>query len=202
MTPLPGMPGPEAVRPPERLERRIRRDIMLVAAAAVLMTAVPFVILSVASGVRLEQRKAGFVAAQIERNLRQRVEAYVADIAGLAAAPILGTGLTDSAGRQTYLGPFLQQRAAATASRLRLFDYRGRLLLDTAAEVPVPPPVLALPQDTASLVREDAFSVTAPISLLCQPAADRRAGGADAAADAHRRCGAGDDRGLPPDRAA
>lgn len=110
---------------------RLRAGITLVAATAVLLTAVPLMLYSLLTGARIEQQRIDLIGGMIAQNLSSELQSLRADLVAMAASPVVATALTDSAGREAYLRPFLQQRATSLGATMVLLDYRGRELLRT-----------------------------------------------------------------------
>ena len=150
-------------------ETRIRRGILLVVTAVVALTALPVLLLSFWEGYQIEQKRVEVAAEFIARNLRHELTELRRDITGMAAAPIVATALTDSAGREGYLRPFLAQRAEALQVGITLRDYRGRPLLRLrqgdggGGGTPSAPRPITEP---AERFTEDGYEWTAPITMF------------------------------------
>jgi diguanylate cyclase (GGDEF)-like protein len=61
-----------------------------------------------------------------------RLGEEVQETADLSRSSLVGTALTDSAGREAYLRPFLEERTKGDKGVYALFDYRGRPIFSTA----------------------------------------------------------------------
>jgi len=68
--------------------------------------------------------------------LTKNVGLIVRDFEEMAKSTVLGTSLTDTAGREAYLTPFLEQRARTTDMSFSLYDYRGRILIAVGKKLP------------------------------------------------------------------
>ena len=63
----------------------------------------------------------------------------------LSQSPLVGTALTDSAGRDAYLRPYLSNQKNTTKSlSLALLDYRGRIVLGESSQISYTPQIDAL----------------------------------------------------------
>ena len=108
---------------------RLRAGIILVATAAVLLTALPLLVYSLLTGATLERQRSDLIGEVVAQNLLNVVQNLHTDVEALATSPVVATALTDSAGREGYLRPFLQQRADSLRATMVLLDYRDRELL-------------------------------------------------------------------------
>lgn len=150
---------------------RLRTGIILVATAAVLLTAIPLLVYSLLTGATLERQRSDLIGEVVAQNLVNAVQSLHADIEALAASPVVATALTDSAGREGYLRPFLQQRAESLGATMVLLDYRDRELLrikPTAAhgEERAEPPLRSLQSrrdERLSMITDDRLVHREPI---------------------------------------
>ena len=100
---------------------------ILTAAAVLLITGVSFWLIDhqrARANALLQQREVSFHATTVGRNL----EALTTRLAEVANSPILATALVDSAGKETYLTPFLHGLRQMNGVPLRLLftDFEGK----------------------------------------------------------------------------
>ncbi len=60
--------------------------------------------------------------------------AVIDDTAALSRSSLVATALTDSAGREGYLRPFLEERTRGEQGSFALLDYRGRMIFTTTRD--------------------------------------------------------------------
>lgn len=153
---------------------RLRAGIMLVATAAVLLTAIPLLVYSMRTGSTIEAQRIDLIGELVAQNVAHEAQNLRLDVLAMAASPIVATALTDSAGREGYLRPFLQQRATALGAVMTLLDYRGRELLRARpspgeAEAPANQPTgdsVAIAASPVSTVDDTELVHRVPITLF------------------------------------
>jgi PAS domain S-box-containing protein len=122
-------------RPPTRLSRRF-------AIAAAILTAAAMLLISIVSfwlidrqrehaNDLLQQREVTFHAATVGHNL----EALTGRLADVAASPILANALVDSAGKETYLTPFLHglRQMNGVPVQVLFTDFEGKEIADNGS---------------------------------------------------------------------
>jgi PAS domain S-box-containing protein len=118
--------------PPARLSRRF-------AIAAAILTAAAMLLISIVSfwlidrqreraNDLLQQREVSFHASAVGHNL----QALTTRLADVAASPILATALVDSAGKETYLTPFLHglRQMNGIPVQVLFTDFEGKAIAD------------------------------------------------------------------------
>jgi PAS domain S-box-containing protein len=121
--------------PPTRLSRRF-------AIAAAILTAAAMLLISIVSfwlidrqrehaNDLLQQREVTFHAATVGHNL----EALTGRLADVAASPILANALVDSAGKETYLTPFLHglRQMNGVPVQVLFTDFEGKEIADNGS---------------------------------------------------------------------
>jgi hypothetical protein len=104
---------------------------ILTAAAVLLIAGVSFWLIDhqrAQANALLQNREVAFHATTVGHNL----EAAVTRLQEVAASPILATALVDSAGKETYLTPFLHGLRQMNGIPLRLLftDFEGKEIAD------------------------------------------------------------------------
>ncbi|MFK3739834.1 sensor histidine kinase [Massilia sp. TN1-12] len=113
--------------PPSLSQRFALAAAILTAAAVLLITGVSFWLIDsqrAQANALLQQREVAFHATTVGRNL----EALTTRFAEVANSPILATALVDSAGKETYLTPFLHGLRQMNGIPLQLLftDFEGK----------------------------------------------------------------------------
>ncbi len=117
---------------PASLARRFANAAAILTAAAVLLIAgVSFWLIDhqrAQANALLQEREVAFHATTVGHNL----EAVVTRLHEVGASPILATALVDSAGKETYLTPFLHGLRQMNGIPLRLLftDFEGKEIAD------------------------------------------------------------------------
>ena len=117
---------------PASLSRRFAIAAAILTAAAVLLIAgVSFWLIDhqrAQANALLQKREVAFHATTVSRNL----QAVVTRLHEVGASPILATALIDSAGKETYLTPFLHGLRQMNGIPLRLLftDFEGKAIAD------------------------------------------------------------------------
>ncbi|NMF91272.1 PAS domain-containing hybrid sensor histidine kinase/response regulator [Aromatoleum petrolei] len=114
------------------LAARIRQSAFLLAMSVLALTGIGALSLqayNIAGTIRQSQTTtlqvlAGTFGASLAKIIDSEEE--------LSRSPLIWTALTDTAGREAYLRPFLRQHNSGKASQLALLDYRGRFLAGAA----------------------------------------------------------------------
>lgn len=75
--------------------------------------------------------------------MAERANKKISEVAQVANSTLVATALLDTTGREIYLRPYLEERAAITGARFGVYDYRGRPVLqistgDSPAVTPRP----------------------------------------------------------------
>lgn len=142
--------------------------------AALLFVAVPAIIITASLAAWLSSNfateaandlRAGIESVAKER-MSERAHKKIAEVLQVANSTLVGTALLDTSGRETYLRPYLEERATFTGARFGVYDYRGRPVLqisggDSAAITPRPD--LVDIQATRLTLEEDTLLVENPI---------------------------------------
>jgi PAS domain S-box-containing protein len=118
--------------PPARLSRRFAIAAAILTAAAMLLISIFSLWLIDRQRERandlLQQREVSFHATTVGRNL----EALTSRLADVAASPILANALVDSAGKETYLTPFLHgmRQMNGVPVQVLFTDFEGKAIAD------------------------------------------------------------------------
>jgi PAS domain S-box-containing protein len=121
--------------PPARLSRRFAIAAAILTAAAMLLISIVSLWLIDRQRERandlLQQREVAFHATTVGRNL----EALTSRLADVAASPILANALVDSAGKETYLAPFLHgmRQMNGVPVQVLFTDFEGKPIADNGA---------------------------------------------------------------------
>jgi PAS domain S-box-containing protein len=115
---------------PQRLEVRIRRTsfaLTMIAIATLLLVMLALTLEEIPDD---RSRAHQAAASVLGETLAGDVNNQFGNLRALSRSSLVWTSLTDSAGRDVYLRPFLEARASAgDGMPVTLSDYRGRLLL-------------------------------------------------------------------------
>lgn len=65
--------------------------------------------------------------------MSERANKKISEVLQVANSALVGTSLLDTSGRETYLRPYLEERAIFTGARFGVYDYRGRPVLQISA---------------------------------------------------------------------
>jgi PAS domain S-box-containing protein len=121
--------------PPARLSRRFAIAAAILTAAAMLLISIVSLWLIDRQRERandlLQQREVSFHATTVGRNL----DALTGRLADVAASPILANALVDSAGKETYLTPFLHgmRQMNGVPVQVLFTDFEGKAIADNGA---------------------------------------------------------------------
>lgn len=110
------------------MEQGVRRLVLVAMAIAIAATALPVLILAWGYQEAILDHREEAVAQLVEQNINAEVIRLVDETEQVAAAPVVATTLTDTAGRHVYLASVLDQHAMANQSQILLRDYRGRVV--------------------------------------------------------------------------
>jgi len=115
---------------PQRLEVRIRRTSFALTMIAILTLLVVMLALTLEEIPDDRSRAHQAAASVLGETLAGDINNQFGNLRALSRSSLVWTSLTDSAGRDVYLRPFLEARASAgDGMPVTLSDYRGRLLL-------------------------------------------------------------------------
>jgi len=98
--------------------------------------------------------------------MSERANKKISEVLQVANSALVGTSLLDTSGRETYLRPYLEERATFTGARFGVYDYRGRPVLQISAGdvAPVMPrPDLVEIQKIRLSLEDDNLLVESPI---------------------------------------
>lgn len=137
---------------PQRLEVRIRRTsfaLTMIAIATLLLVMLALTLEEIPDD---RSRAHQAAASVLGETLAGDVNNQFGNLRALSRSSLVWTSLTDSAGRDVYLRPFLEARASAgDGMPVTLSDYRGRLLL---GELPASLDATQVAQAIASAMEE------------------------------------------------
>jgi hypothetical protein len=114
---------------PDGLTRRIQRAAFALAMLLVGALGITFLLLQVIQ-IRDSIHDAQTTTLRVlQGELRGQLDAFARELEFLSQSPLIWTAISDSAGRESYLRPFLNSRnVQSPVTHISLLDYRGRLM--------------------------------------------------------------------------
>lgn len=110
------------------IEKTIRLSIVLISSMAIFaMVGLGWKLSSDAKQVNL-QKFVEISTQAVEKRLQQHINLLVFQIKQISNTALITNSLMDTHGRESYLMPFIEQKAALSGMNFELYDYRGRLV--------------------------------------------------------------------------
>jgi len=118
-------------RSKDSLQYQIEKKLIGIVGWSLTLMALAVLVIAVVSLYIYRVNKLEHIQDLVQTKVSTEISGTLREASALADSSLLWTGLTDSAGRETYLEPLLLKINQSAIHKIELLDYRGRPVIDS-----------------------------------------------------------------------